>query len=201
MRIDLKSRLRRFRRDSGGSSQMVELMFSLPFLIWGVLAIIVFFYGFEMRTKNIKGSYTLSDMLSREQDGPLTPKYIEGLDDVFAYLTDTPDDGSRIRVTVIHCSNNCDPDTANGARELDINWSWATGGLKKMHEDALDTHYDQHIPIVPPNETAILVETQVYFRPPMNYALKPMIMESFVVTRPRFVSELKWNETGEEGES
>ncbi|TCP43194.1 TadE/TadG family type IV pilus assembly protein [Rhodovulum marinum] len=180
---------RRFARDDRGNMVM-ELLLVLPFFIWAILGIIIYFYGFHLKTLNMTGSYTISDLISRQQEGPVTPADIEGLDDMFAFLTDTPDKMSRIRVTLVYCEKNCD----TAARDLDIDWSYGTDNAPAMTESDLANVFDSKIPILPTNERVILVETQVLYRPPVWFGVFPRTMDSFVATRPRFVPKLEWDD-------
>ncbi|GAA0298633.1 TadE/TadG family type IV pilus assembly protein [Rhodovulum strictum] len=184
---------RRFARDTQGN-MVIELLLMLPFFLWAILGIITYFYGFHMKTINLKGAYTVSDLLSREMEGPVTPAYIEGLDNVFNYITNTADDLGRLRVTLVTCTQNCGVNDTG--RVLEIDWSYGTGGLNPMTTDDLNTTFEPNIPIMPSNERAILVETQLLYRPPVTsiwFGVETMQMDSFVVTRPRFVPKLEWS--------
>ncbi|MGC9418215.1 MAG: TadE/TadG family type IV pilus assembly protein [Rhodovulum sp.] len=180
---------RRFARDSRGNMVM-ELLLVMPFFIWAILGIIIYFYGFHMKTLNQTGAYTISDLISRQQEGPITPADIEGLDEMFAFLTDTPDKMGRIRVTLVYCEKDCD----TTARDLDIDWSYGTDNAQPMTEAELADTFDSKIPILPENERVILVETQVLYRPPVWFGVFPRTLDSFVATRPRFVPKLEWDE-------
>lgn len=189
--------VKRFARETRGS-MVIEILLSLPLLMWAVMATMIYFNGFYTRSINLKAAYTISDLLSREMEGPVTPSYIEGLDKVFDYLTDSPDSMGRIRVTMVYCKENCDPD--DEGRELDIDWSRGTNGLADMTEAQLSEIYEEKIPLMPANERVIVVETQVLFRPRIEFGVPPMEMQAFVVTRPRFVPKLDW-EDGNAGSS
>lgn len=183
--------VRRFARDTRGNMVM-ELLLVLPFFIWALLGIIIYFYGFHLKTLNLTGSYTISDLISRQQEGPVTPADIEGLDEMFRFLTNTPDSMSRIRVTVVRCSDECD---GTGVRKLDIDWSYGTDGAAAMSKSELDDVFEPKVPIMPSTERAILVETQVVYRPPVWFGVYPRTLDSFVVTRPRFVPKLEWDDS------
>ncbi|MCO8146249.1 hypothetical protein NHN26_13560 [Rhodovulum tesquicola] len=183
---------RRFARDTSGN-MVIELLLMLPLFLWVLLGIITYFYGFHMKTIGLKGAYTVSDLLSREMEGPVTPAYIEGLDGIFNYVTNTADPLGRLRVTVITCTDKCDKDDTG--RELDIDWSYGTNGLTPMTKTDLNTIFEASIPLLPAHDRVILVETQVLYRSPVSpiwFGVGDTQMESFVVTRPRFVPKLEW---------
>lgn len=185
------SALRRFARDTRGN-MVIELLFVMPLFLWAILGTIIYFYGFQMRAENMNAAYTISDLMSREMEGPITPAYIEGMDEVFNYLSDTADGLGRIRVTLVTCRENCGPEDTG--RELDIDWSYGTDGLAQMTEDDLATEYEPKIPLMPANERVIVVESQVLYEPPVWFGVEPMTMQSFIVTRPRFVPKLEWDD-------
>ncbi|TCM88085.1 hypothetical protein [Rhodovulum steppense] len=183
---------RRFARDTSGN-MVIELLLMLPLFLWVLLGIVTYFYGFQMKTTSLKGAYTISDLLSREMEGPVTPAYVAGLDQMFNFITNTHDDLGRLRVTLITCTRNCD--AGDTGRELDIDWSHGTNGLPQMTRADLNTVFEASIPLLPENERAILVETQVLYDPPVSpiwFGVGRMQMDSFVVTRPRFVPKLEW---------
>jgi len=188
--------LRRFAGDRRGSL-VIELLLVIPFLVWAILATIVYFYGFEMRNLNLSGAYTVSDLLSREMEGPITPDYIEGIDRVFNYITDTRDDIGRLRVSMIYCAEDCD--ATDGSRDLKIDWSMGTNGLPDMTEAELDSIAEDAIPVLPLGERLIVVQTQVQYNPPIQFGIDPMTMTTLVVTRPRFVAKLEWDDGTDAG--
>ncbi|TCO72866.1 TadE/TadG family type IV pilus assembly protein [Rhodovulum euryhalinum] len=190
----LTSPFRRFARDTGGN-MVIELLLVMPFFIWAILGIIVYFYGFQMKTLNLKGAYTISDLLSREMDDdtPVTPTYIAGLDDVFNLLTNTPDKMGRLRVTLVTYYDNSK--SGGSSRDLAIDWSCGTDGIAPMTLGQLEAIYDENVPMMPPAERAIIVETQVLYRPPVWFGVFPSTMDSFVVTRLRFVPKLEFEDT------
>lgn len=185
------SPLRRFARETRGN-MVIELLFVMPLFLWAILGTIIYFYGFQMRASNLNAAYTISDLLSREMEGPITPAYIEGIDEVFNYLSDTSDELGRIRVTLVVCTDKCGPDDTG--RELDIDWSYGTDGLAAMTEADLASEYEPQIPLMPANERVIVVESQVLYEPPVWFGVEPMAMQSFIVTRPRFVPKLEWDD-------
>ncbi|SIO57393.1 hypothetical protein SAMN05444722_3723 [Rhodovulum sp. ES.010] len=193
MPLRFKTPFTRFTLDTRGS-MVAELVLVMPFLIWAILGIIVFFYGFQLRTLNVTGSNTIADLISRQREGPIPADDFENMDEVFGFLTDTPDALSRIRVTLVKCSANCDPD--DSGRELDIVWSCPTDDLLPMTETDLSSTFEAQVPLMPQTERVILVETEVIFNPPFAYAMAPQTMRSFIATRPRFVNGLAVEDEG-----
>lgn len=176
----LKARLRQFGRDLRGGLS-VETVLIFPLLTWTYAAMFVFFDAFRAQNTNLKAAYTISDMISRETDG-VSANYVEGLGTVFDYLTSSPSP-TWIRVTVLYCNDRCyDPD-----RELRRDWSYATGEHSALTTANIQNDFDDKIPIIPPSERLILVETFMEYYPLFNIGLNQVIpFENYIVTRPRF---------------
>lgn len=58
----------------------------LPILIWAFFGSFTIFEAFRQRSISLKATYTIADMLSRQIDA-VGPDAIDGLNDVFEYLT------------------------------------------------------------------------------------------------------------------
>ena len=175
------SALTRFLKDERGSIA-VESMLSLPMLIWCFLGTFVFFDSFRAESTNIKAAYTIGDALSRET-GYITPEYMDSLYYLMRFLIATEED-SALRVTVY--SYDADED------RYTVRWSEDRGGAGKMTTAELNAARNW-LPAMPETEVAILVQTGVNYAPAFKVGLDGMTYSEFVVTRPRFASQLCWN--------
>ncbi len=70
-----KDLLKRFRDDDSGTI-MVETVISLPLLVWTIAATYEFFEVHRYKSVREKASYTVADMLSREQS-VVTDVYVD----------------------------------------------------------------------------------------------------------------------------
>ena len=92
----LLNRFRRFSRDQSGTA-VVETVLVLPLLIWAHLATYEFFDAFSTITRNMRATYTLADMISR-QTGPVSHSYVQGMEQLYAFLNNNPPN-AWVRVT------------------------------------------------------------------------------------------------------
>lgn len=188
----LRARLARFLAGSDGSMS-AELVIILPVLMAWVAMSLVFYDGYHQRVVNQKAAYTLSDLISRELDDPVGPKYINGLDKVFDFLTGQASSDGGIRVTVVYCKDNCSAGASG--RELTVDWSYSTSSTHSaLTSSDINGSYLDEIPLAAKGDRQILVETYLEFQPILDIGLRDdIVMEMFVVTRPRFVPQLVWD--------
>lgn len=172
---------------------VAETVIILPLLVSWYVGSLIYFNAYEARNVNQKAAYTLSDMISRE-DGAVNAQYIEGLDNIFDYLTAGHGTDGRIRVTTVRCVSDCDANNAN--RQLAVDWSYGTDGLPKLTDGDIDK-YQAWIPVASLGERLILVETFVDYFP--GWTWKRLDLDGFanyVVTSPRFVPQIPWASSG-----
>ncbi|MCB1360102.1 MAG: hypothetical protein H6899_01855 [Rhodobacter sp.] len=197
---------RRFGVESGGSVSM-ELVLTLPLLLWALAATAVFYDGYRARYQAEMAAQTVADIMSRETD-LFTANYVEGLNDVFDFLADSRYP-TRIRVSSVIW------DSANQRDRLQ--WSYGTRGMQPLPEDTfeliaqndLDTLLAEfgedtsasfagawaqmpvadlpaHIPPILPGEALLLVETFSIWSPFANVGVGQIRFDPVVVVRPRF---------------
>jgi Flp pilus assembly pilin Flp len=85
MMLHLKAKFRSFLRDEDGVV-LAETLLILPFLVWTLVALFVFWDVW--RTINIgqKAAYSIADLLSRQED-PVDPTFIANMENVVEFLT------------------------------------------------------------------------------------------------------------------
>jgi len=165
------------------ASLSVEAVLIFPLLLWGYFGMFVLFEGYRTLSANTRASYTIADYLSREA-GFVTPAYIEGLNDVLDVLTQSPH-RTVLRVSVVSFDD--------ATQSYTLEWSYSTAGVNKITPATLDQLL-VHIPIMSNPGVAVVVETYLAFEPFMNIALDSFYFESVTVTRPRFASQLCWDD-------
>ena len=199
--LTLRTRLADFVEDARGSLS-VEAVLVLPLLCWFYVGSFVWFDAYRTQNTNLKASYTLADMLSRQTDA-ITDGYLNGLNTVYGHLAQTGNPTS-LRVTVIKCVDSCVPpegaseaDVAGtlAARELRVDWSFATDGYSKLNSGNLPA-YNNRIPFMPESDTVILLETFMEFTPIFDAGLSSGTLENYIVTRPRFAPQLLYAGVG-----
>ncbi|WP_417808610.1 TadE/TadG family type IV pilus assembly protein [Thioclava sp.] len=172
--------LMRFRRDETGSVA-VEGIFSTLLLFGWLLASFQIYEAFSIRADATRSTYMIADMLSRQRS-TIGPKYVNGLQKVFNYLTNAKTDNQTwLRVTFFKCkAEDDDPENAycDGVNkkftlieDADNNpASYATPGadditLAQPYTQAgLDAISDR-LPVMAVGDMAVITETIYRFKP------------------------------------
>jgi len=200
--------LHRYREDIRGTMS-VELVLVLPLLFWAYIAMIVFYDAYRARMEAQAAALHVADLVSR-QSQTVTTDYLEGMNDVYDFLT-TRNRDTRLRISsLMWVEDRDDPQVA---------WSYGTRGLPSLLDLSLasfgggDGDGDDdgpapsgfsivenqmpvadlvdRIPQVLPGEALILVEAFTLWRSPIiswmgfDY-LNHMRFTPLAVTRPRF---------------
>jgi len=196
--MGILSRLcRPFRRYLGDehASVTVEAVMIFPVLIWGYFGMFMLFDAYRAISANIRVSYTISDLLSREEHG-VDAAYIDGLNNIQEVLTQTPE-RTVLRVTSVQY------DLANDDYILD--WSYSTTGQDAIVEADMATKIAPYMPPMQDGAHMIVVETWMVYMPFMNVTIDelfeteaqndgigfgPFYFESIVTTKPRTFPKL-----------
>lgn len=172
-------------RDDQGGSVAIELILVVPLLFWAYIGLFVYFDAYRQQNVNIKASFTVSDMLSREFN-PVDQNYIDELNNVLEWLTYGRQD-TRLRVTVVVY------DEAND--EHDLIWSAGADSTVPLTESEMRLQLTPAIPIMPDGDTAIVVETWASYRPLWSVGLPATTqLDNVVVISPRFVPQLLFDD-------
>ncbi|WP_108839045.1 TadE/TadG family type IV pilus assembly protein [Tateyamaria sp. Alg231-49] len=174
---------RSFRKDEQGSIS-VELVLILPVLFWGYLSMFSIFDAYRQHSLNQKAAYTLGDVISRET-APIDDGYLDGSREMLAYLTANEDTDVALRVTSV----TYDADTD----EYKKYWSQNKGWMPALSDDAIQA-LSEDLPVMPDNETVVVVETFVNYDPPFNTGLQTREIHNFVFTRPRYAPQVLWDD-------
>lgn len=172
---------RRNLRDERGSFS-VEAILMFPLLVWAFMAMYVFFEGLRESNINLKATYTISDLLSRETDD-IDQTYLDGMNQVYAWLSRSATPVS-MRVTVVRFDETAD-------QHVNV-WSRGVAGKPDLTQEDVDTQISRHVPIMADASTAIVVETWTTYNPIMDIGLTDTDIYNIVVTAPRFSDQLNF---------
>lgn len=176
------------RGDERGSVS-VEAILMTPMLVWGFMGLFVFFEGLRESNINLKASYTISDLLSRETK-LIDQNYLDGLNSTYSWITRSPHPVS-MRVTVVRYD-------AAANRHISV-WSRGVNGRSNLTQQEVDTYITPSIPIMADAATAIVVETWATYDPLMDIGLSDTEIYNLVVTHPRFSEQLMFAGVGDGG--
>jgi len=179
----LKLRSQYLASDTRGSLP-VERLIASTWLIWWYIASFQFFDAYRQKNINLKAAYTIADLISRVQpNDSIDANYIEGLNTLFDYLT-----FSR-KPTWVRVSSVIWDDTDN---RYEIAWSYASGATGGQTDETIQADKNR-IPVMPAGDSVILVETNMAYEPIFNIGLKAQWYTTFITTRPRFTSCVKYD--------
>jgi Flp pilus assembly protein TadG len=170
--------IRKFKSDEiGGAS--IELVLLTPFILGAILASYVFFDAMNARTKSIRASQVISDLLSRQTE--IDNDFIDSIDVVFDSISDTRDrENSWLRVTVI-------VRTETGPEVL-----WSSSTNMKSAELTTISAIEKKLPIISEGEGLIFLETFSEFTPILGWVgMKEFTFKNSIPTISRFVAVLK----------
>lgn len=122
----IRARLCRFRHSQDGGVMSIEMMLILPIMIWAYLGMMIFFDAFRSRTEAQNAALHVADLMSRQSE-TVTTAYLEGLNDVFDFLTGGSRQ-SRLRVSLVVRPAADQPPV--------VAWSYGTRGLLPLDQVA-----------------------------------------------------------------
>lgn len=175
------SLLRRFCADKSGVVT-VEMVITLPLLIWSLAATYDYFEIHRHRAVREKATYTVADMFSREQ-APVTSEYIDGARDLFNTMTND-DDPVQIRVTVVTYDEDDD--------EFSVVWSRVGGsGPLAPLGDADVQSGAVPLPQMIDGQQIVIVNSRSIYNPSFNVGLSTnMAVETSQFMNLRFAPQL-----------
>jgi hypothetical protein len=180
MMQSFRKSLRSFAKDESGVL-LAEFLILLPIMIWGFVALFVYWDVFRTINVTQKAAYSIADLLSRQ--AVVTTQFVDGLENVLTFLTPGTQ-ASRIRIT------SFEYDAGND--EYNLLFSRSPGGKVPVHSSETIQLLKPRIPIMDDLDSVILVETWVDYSPSFNTGLLNMApgvedqsFTQFIVTRPR----------------
>ena len=171
------------RRETGSLS--VEAVFAIPILVWAICATFVFFDAFRTQNQSQKATYTLADMLSREE-APVNGNYLTAMHELFDKMTGT-EGNHAVRATVV--MQIIDPDTDQ--EETAIVWSEGVGINRHESIDGLQPR----LPNLAVGEQLIVIEGVQEWTPVFKIGPATYRFREVALARPRFAPQLCWEDT------
>ncbi|MEM7718397.1 MAG: hypothetical protein AAF222_04280 [Pseudomonadota bacterium] len=173
-------------RDERGSFS-VEAILMFPMLVWAFMAMYVFFEGLRESNINLKATYTIADVLSRETE-EINMRYLNNMNTIYGWLART-DRNTEIRISVVIWNAE--------TQEHDLYWSRGIGGVEDLTAALVRTNITPRVPIMADKASAIVVESWVDYTPIMEIPIMPIGLQeteiyNVVVTAPRFTDQLKF---------
>lgn len=189
----LRTSLRAFAKDERGV-MLAEFLMLFPMLVWGFIALVVYWDVFRTINVSQKAAYSISDLVSRQE--VVTETFVAGLQNVLDFLTPGVAQ-SRMRITSLEFRENTPEGnpTAWGDDQYILLWSRVSGGgsitpYSEAQLQSLDIR--DRIPILDDRGSAIIVETWVDYTPSfdigvLNFApgISDQTFTQFIVTYPR----------------
>lgn len=174
----LLARLKAFAADTRGSVS-VEFVLVMPALFWVFMMSYVYFDGYRQSSLNLKATYTISDLISRETQ-TLNTEYVDSMYELMKVLirSDSP---VQMRITVIRWDED--------DNRYYVDWSTNRGYALNLSNDTI-ADLKSKLPLMPDNERVILVETINTYVPPFEVGMGEKSLENFVFTRPRFAPQV-----------
>jgi Flp pilus assembly protein TadG len=176
----LKQAIQDFRRDESGLI-LAEFVIVLPMLIWAFMALFVYWDVFRSMNTAQKASYSISDLISR-QNNDIPESYLTGMQAVMEYML--PDNqNAKMRFTSVKWSvpNN----------RFEVIWSRSPGTTMPELTTATLQALANQIPVMAPTDSVMIVESSVPYVTPYDVGLADnYTFDEFIVTRPRFLTKI-----------
>ncbi|MEM7641969.1 MAG: hypothetical protein AAF366_05525 [Pseudomonadota bacterium] len=169
--IRLPRPIRRFLRAEDAAIS-VEAAIMMPVLVVFAVASYAYFEAFRRSATLAKASYAMSDAVSR-QEGDITPEFLEGLHDIFAFVTGSEGDFS-LRISQLVKEDG----------GLKVAWSYATGDGEALTQETLQLHLER-IPALQANDRIIAFEASALYAPAFNIGLPIQRAHTIVATPAR----------------
>ena len=171
-------RIRRFWADTSAAVAF-ETVLVLPLLIWAYIGSFVFFDAFRTYNTSVKASYTIADLISRQQE-MIGPDDIVGYANIMTHIVrDTPP--IRMRVTQIGMVDG----------DYQVDWSHGVNGAARLFTATLPQIEDR-LPLMGNGERVVVVETTVFYSPPFDLGLTDIDFDNFTLVRPRYAGQVPW---------
>ncbi len=172
----LAHRIRRFRDQEDGLI-MTEFLIMLPLLTWTFMALFIYWDAFRTVNAAQKAAYSVSDLISRQNQVDTT--FINGMQTVTEYLISTSPK-VNIRITSVKYKEEDD--------SLYVLFSRSPGNKlpQLTNADVNFTEFRDRIPLMADQDSVVVVETGVDYKPGFQVGIPYSTFRNFVVTRPRY---------------
>jgi Flp pilus assembly protein TadG len=177
--------LSRFARDESGSLSM-EAVLMVPLLLWVILGTLVYFQAFHAQSLNVKVTYTIGDILSRE-DAPITPEYVDSMYALQGAMTGSSEP-RKLRITAVTYRAS--------DKTYRMVWSQVRGtGVTAHTNSSLAQIANASLPVMADGQVTILTETWLDHTPLFTNwmgLIRPRTFYEIMPTRPR-APQFCWN--------
>lgn len=172
--------IRRFRDETGSAA--IEAVIIIPALAALYCACFVWFDSFRHNTLSMKATYTVSDILSRQQT--VDDAFLSQMNELVDFLV--PSYAKRkLRVSLVYFNEDIDD-----GNKYQLQWSYADNGMRELTQDDLNKDTDW-IPIMSDDDTVVVTETRILYHPLFDIGWSdPTVWHNIMVTRPRFYPTL-----------
>lgn len=176
--------LRKFIRDESATVS-AEAIIAMPLLFFVFAATFMWWDGYRTAMTAQKSTFTISDLISR-QDGDIDQDFIDGMNKMFAFLTNEDVADTSIRVSVVQRKAQAD-----GSEVHELVWSHVSGTEFAPHANVQPIR--SSIPRISVGNQIIIVETHLDWDPQVRAGLPDVDTYSLVATNPRSASpQFKW---------
>ena len=192
-----RNRLTAFWEDECGAVLSLETVFMFPLLIFIMLAMFVYYQIFAQDALLAKSSYTVSDIISREET-PVNATYLDNMHKLLGLVSRTQTKGISMRVTSVKYNGSPPP---VGKQEYEVLWSEVRNGtevytpITQAGVGVISTK----IPLMTKDDSVLVVETMMPYTPPldkfvlqMKVGIGSFTFHNLLVVRPRFVPRVCW---------
>jgi len=187
----IQQSIRAFAKDESGVL-LAEALITLPLLIWGFVALFVYWDVYKTVNVAQKAAYSIADLISRQ--AVVTVDFVEDLPEVLAFLTPGVTE-SRMRVTSMEFDEgtNNQPTTWDGDDHYHLLFSCSSDDVKAPPlSDVTIQALEPQIPTLDNLGSVVIVETWTDYTPDfdigvLNVApgLTNQTFTNFIVTSPR----------------
>ena len=182
----LRQSLRAFSRDDRGTL-LVEFLFLLPMMIWGFIALVVYWDVFRTINVSQKAAYSIADLMSRQVI--VKQVFLDGMDDILTFLTPGAS-ASRLRITSLRFDAGATSATTDDQYVLVFSHS-SSSSIPKYTQATIQP-LKTMIPVLDNTESVVIVETWVDYAPDFDIGVLNMApgldgqtFTQFIVTKPR----------------
>lgn len=164
---------------------LVETVMVIPMLLWGYVALYSYWDAYRTATNLQKVSYTMADLISREQR-PINNAYIVGIRNTMNAML-PGEDPVQLRVTSVMWDGQ--------DNRFEVEWSRSPSGWPQLTTNTLGALVNR-IPAMTDGRTVILLETSVGFEPAVSLGfgtlagLEPTTFRELIVTPPRYAPRI-----------
>ena len=180
--MSIEKRLKRFFVEDQSGVILVELIVMLPGMLFAFYMGFVFFDAYQAKATSERAAYTVGDLISRET-GTVDADYIDGLGEVFAYLTDADANIYWLRVTSLTWSDQ--------DQEHTIDWSDATSNNGAMTQSELNSILAS-LPLMADGDTIMIVVSNETYVPILSGLIGNQVFKNRNIVRARFVPRVQY---------